>query len=267
MALQKQIRWLLRDKYGGERSSEFYADIKRLKAGEPLDYVIGWKEFLGCRIDLSKRPLIPREETEFWVGQMLHGSQVESGMTQVLDIFAGSGCVGVAVLKHWPNSHVTFIDSEEDCVEQIKFNLELNNIPKDRYAVIRADIFSPYPGYKLPFTDYDLIFANPPYVAASDTLPVSVKDHEPRKALYAGDDGLSIIKPFLEQAREYLSLNGKIYMEHDPRQKAAIAKILRRENYSNWKFHQDQFGKWRWVEIISGAADANIWSYSRNHAG
>ena len=249
--MKKEITWLLRDKYNGKKSREFYQNVERLKAGEPVDYLIGWKEFLGCKIDLSQRPLIPRAETEFWVGQILHGSRVEPGMTQVLDIFAGSGCMGIAALKHWPNTHVTFLDSQENCLRQIKINLELNNIPQDRSAVIRADVFSPYPNYKLPFTDYALILANPPYVATTDNLPPSVKDHEPHPALYAGENGLKFMEPFLKQAHQYLTPNGKIYLEHDPRQKNAVAEILRSSNYSSWQFRKDQFDKWRWVEITS----------------
>jgi len=64
----KQIAWLIRDKYHGQKptATKLNSDLARLKKGEPIDYVIGWKEFLGCHIDLSKKPLIPREETEYW---------------------------------------------------------------------------------------------------------------------------------------------------------------------------------------------------------
>ena len=62
---QRDKNWLLRDKYHGIETPAFFADLERLVKGEPLDYVIGWREFLGVKIDLSERPLIPREETEF----------------------------------------------------------------------------------------------------------------------------------------------------------------------------------------------------------
>lgn len=252
--LEREIRWLLQDKYEGKKTAEFYKDLQKLKAGTPVDYLIGWKSFLDCKIDLSQHPFIPRQETEFWVGKVINrvrGSRVPgsgSGMTRVLDIFAGSGCIGVAVLKHLPNSRVTFIDSEETCLEQVQVNLKLNQILPRRYHLVHADIFSVYPGYKLRFTDYDVILANPPYVALADKLPPSVKNHEPRLALYAGSNGMKIIKPFLAEAKSYLADGGQVFMEYDPRQKSAIEALVEQSGYTGWRFRRDQFGKWRWLE-------------------
>jgi release factor glutamine methyltransferase len=289
--LNKEIAWLKRDKYGlceiGYRTNKagLAKDIERLKRGEPLDYVIGWKDFLGCKIDLSYRPLIPREETEFWVGGVVDrlceiGSRAprdtishNNAPLKVLDLFAGSGCIGLAVLKNCQNVEVTFADKEENSLKQIKKNLSilipttLERPPKGssgRFEVIQSDVFnlvaSRGQSFERPLKDcppkalkkFDIIFANPPYIPIKrQKVQKSVKDWEPHQALYSGVDGLMIIKKFLHEAKKYLNLEGKIYLEFGYGQKGAIEKLLRQNKYKNWEFHKDQFGKWRWVAITS----------------
>ena len=243
--LDKEITWLKRDKYGreeiqlrGAQKSDFEKDIKRLEDGEPVDYIIGWKEFLGCKIDLSYKPLISREETEFWVGEAI--KELGSNL-KVLDIFAGSGCIGLAVLKNCKNVEVTFADKEENCLKQIKKNLGLVG---STGKVVRSDLFSNIKG------KFDIIFANPPYIPTKkQKVQKSVKDWEPHQALYSGTDGLVIIGKFLQEAKKYLNPEGRVYLEFGYGQKGAIEKLLKQNKYKNWEFHKDQFGKWRWAEI------------------
>ena len=198
----------------------------RLNTAEPLEYVKGFVEFLGCNIDLSKKPLIPRVETEFWVGEAL--KEIKGG--RVLDIFCGSGCIGIAVQKHIKNSKVFFADIENRAVGQ---------------KVIKSDVFSNIKG------KYDLIFANPPYIPTIKKGKVqnSVLKYEPHKALFAGKDGLFFINKFLKQAKNHLNLDGVIYMEFDSPQKKAIDSLLKKYKYDSWEFHKDQYGKTRWVVI------------------
>lgn len=208
---------------------------------KPLEYVRGFTEFLECKIDLSKKPLIPRVETEFWVNEAL--KNIKRG--RALDIFAGSGCIGVAILKHNKNVLCDFSDSEKNCIEQIKINCELNDIDKKRYKVIKSDVFSNIKG------KYDYIFANPPYVAVKNKNLVqkSVLNYEPHKALFGGENGLFYIKKFLGQAVGHLNPSGRIFMEFSPEQKNAIEKLIKKYKYSKHKFKKDQYGKWRWVVI------------------
>ena len=284
----REIEWLIRDKYNGSFSHcrlGFERDLERLKKGEPIDYVIGWKEFWGCKIDLSEKPLIPREETEFWVGGALkeianevvrsrisgsiekrllttskndfsllpraRAKEVGSRVTRsnfasplkVLDLFAGSGCIGLAVLKHCPDVQMTFADKEENCVMQIKKNLKLNDL---KGKVIQADIFK-------GLRKFDIIFANPPYIPSQKSkVQKSVKNWEPKEALWAGTDGLLIIKKFLKEAKTHLNPNGKIYLEFGYGQKKAIENFLKLNKYKSWEFKKDQFGRFRLVKVIGG---------------
>ncbi|PIP58358.1 MAG: hypothetical protein COX02_00685 [Candidatus Vogelbacteria bacterium CG22_combo_CG10-13_8_21_14_all_37_9] len=247
---QKEIDLLAREKYSGHKTSAFEVDLKRLETGEPLDYVIGWREFLGLKIDLSFRPLIPREETEFWTKEVLsviNQRTAELGRPLVvLDLFAGSGCIGLAVLKYCPRTKVVLADVDPNSLTQIRKNLRINNLTK-LAKVSSSNIFS-----GLANQQFDFILANPPYISKrgrGSLLQTTVKNYEPAKALWAGSDGLKIIKPFLKQARKYLKPNGEIYLEFGFGQKTALRKLLRTNNYSNFSFKLDQFKRWRWLVI------------------
>ncbi len=239
--LQKEIGWLLREKYNNKPDKNFYKDVKRLKAGELIDYVIGFTNFLDCKIDLSKKPLIPRPETEFWVGPAL--KEIKKG--KVLDIFSGSGCVGVAILKNIKNVKCDFVEKDAKFLKQIKINCKINKINPKKYKIIQSDIF------KNVRSKYDFIFANPPYVARNrkNKIQKSVLKYEPKQALFGGKDGLFYIKKFLRQAKKYLNPDGKIYMEFSSEQKNKIEKIIKQYKYSNYKFYKDQYSKWRYVMI------------------
>lgn len=204
--------------------------------------------FLNCKIDLSKKVFIPRPETEFWVRKAIGGIgnwQLQIGNLRILDLFAGSGCIGIAVLKNIENSFVDFVDIDENAIEEIKFNLKKNKIAKKRYRIIKSNLFE-----NLKSEKYDIIFANPPYVALNriNEVDKEVLENEPKRALFAGADGMAIIEKFLKEVKKYLKKNGILYMEFDPLQKEKIKRILKKEGFQ-FSFYKDQFEKTRWVKI------------------
>ncbi len=246
--MEKEINWILEEKYGGRKTPSFFRDLDKLKRGKQVDYVIGFVKFLNCKIDLSKRPLIPRPETEEWAGKAIgeiRKWKIENRNLRILDIFAGSGCIGTTLLKNVKNSFVDFGEKEKRFCEQIKINAKINKINSKRYKIIQSDIFAEIKG------KYDYILANPPYVAENKRNKVqkSVLKFEPKNSVFAGTDGLLYIKKFLSQARNFLNPKGKIYMEFDSWQKAKIEEILNKNRYKEWKFFKDQYGKWRYVVI------------------
>ena len=223
---------------------------------------VAFKIFNGAKINLSKFPVLPREETEFWVKKVLKGLRTFSSRSKnldfslrselkkekkklkILDLFSGTGCIGIAILKNIKNSLVDFGDIDDRALGQIKINLKLNKINPKRTGIIKTDIFSKIQG------KYDLILANPPYVAKERLNEVQflVKENEPRVAWYGGERGIVYILKFLKRVKNFLKKSGTIYLEFDPLQKKEIEKILKKENYK-FQFFKDQFGKLRYLKI------------------
>lgn len=250
LMMNKERAWLLRDKYHGIETPEFFADLKKIDDGEPVDYVIGFSTFLGCRIDLSFRPLIPRTETEYWVEKAIEELKKAFGVDaklHVLDVFSGSGCIGIAVLKKFPNAHVDFADIDNTALLQIKKNLELNSINPNRYSIYKSDVFDGIP----TGTIYDAVFANPPYVSkeSKKKMTDSVLAYEPHRALFSGEDGLDLIRIVLKAIRPFLAKTSYIFLEHDDEQVSSIESILTGTQFTEYEFHKDQFGLSRWAQI------------------
>ncbi len=203
---------LIRDKYDGDASVDLSADLARLETGEPLAYVIGWIPFLGLRIELDSHPLIPRPETEWWTEQLIAHLIEKFGDTpfSFLDLCAGSGAIGLAVLARFPRAHVSFGELVPEHVEQIKKNIEVNSLDSSRATVMKSDLFEAFE------TDsFDVIATNPPYVPADRKLEESVSGFEPAVALYSGKDGLDVIRALATEVPSHIHKDGELWMECD----------------------------------------------------
>lgn len=242
--MNKEHKWILEEKYNGIQTKEFKKDIERLEKGEPVAYIIGNKTFLNCVIDLSKKPLIPREETEFWVEKEINKID-KTRKIKCLDLFSGSGCIGIAILKHIKNSSVDFGEIDSKFIEQIEYNLNLNNIDESRTKVIKSDVFENIKD------KYDYIFANPPYISINklESVQKSVIDFEPKKALFANDDGLFFIKKLIDEGFDFLNTEGEMFIEFDSWQKPFIEKLLKSSKFIKNDFIKDQYEKWRILRV------------------
>lgn len=247
---ETNIRRLLQDKYNGRRSPEFNRDVIRLQKGEPLDYVIGWLPFLNCKINLSLKPFIPRPETEYWAEKAIAAIKSVRGRTKIADIFSGSGCIGIAVLKNVKNTQVDFFELNKKLIKQIKINLQINKISVSRYRIFQGDAIK-----KLK-SQYNFILANPPYIATKRKYRVqaSVLKYEPQQALFAGAGGLFYIKKILKLAKSRLQPNGQLWLEFDFSQKKPIENLLKKLKYQKWNFYQDQYQRWRYLQVFSGGS-------------
>lgn len=213
----REEQQLLQEKYNGTPTTEFEKDKERLNNGEPLAYIIGNAPFLNATIYLDSKPLIPRVESEFWLEQAL--KETDDSPKKVLDIFAGSGALGVAWAKARPQDSITFAELDENHLATIKKNVKENNLT-NTIEILQSDVFENVED------SFDIILANPPYVPQDRDLPKGVINFEPLIALFAGDDGLIFIRELIKNLKEYLNPEGTLYLEHDSIQSDEIVELF-----------------------------------------
>ncbi len=241
--MNQEEGWLLKEKYDGVDSAAFQADLLRLRTGEPLAYLIGHVPFLGCQIFLDSKPLIPRPETEHWVEKAIASIRLGKKEVRVLDLCAGSGCVGVAVAKAIPGAHVTFAEIDPTHIPTIQKNIS-ENLSGDRFQVVQSDLFEKVKG------QFDFILSNPPYIdPVLDRAEMSVKSHEPHLALYGGQGGMEIIEKIIKSAPTCLAPQGQIWIEHEPEQVDDINKTADTAGLHATP-HNDQYGLPRYSVLV-----------------
>lgn len=228
MNQELEINWLLKEKYNNIKSADFLSDVEKLKAGEPLAYLIGSIPFLNTLISLDSKPLIPRTETEFWTEQVIEKIRDEirnaGSKIKVLDLCAGSGCIGIAIAKAIPQVDIDFIEIEQKHIPTIIKNCTQNQIDSNRYRVMSGNVFNTEPHTQL--TKYDFIVSNPPYIDPHlDRAEKSVKNYEPTIALYGGKGGLELIIKIIDESPKFLKTNGQLWLEHEPEQSELINKF------------------------------------------
>lgn len=234
----RQVEKLLKEKYSGVESEGFYADSVRIRAGEPYEYVLGYTDFLGARIDLSDRPMIPRPETAFWVNRAIEELKQKTGPLRLADTFSGAGNVGVALLKHLRNAIVDFSELDENLKPQIEKNILINGIDMNRANILMDSDVRALTG------TYDAILAVPPYVPyeALPDLDPEMIDYEPHLAFFAHDNGHEFHKILIEKAWDMLNEGGTLYMEADMGHNDAIAQFVQGTRWSKLEFWPDPYG-------------------------
>ena len=244
--LVKDLQHLFKEKYREKITFKLFYDTLRLFCGEPLAYVIGNVPFLGATIDLFYRPLIPRPETEFWIEHAIKIMRINGKKSPlVLDMFSGSGCIGIAVLAKINNARVTFTDTDPDFIAQIKKNLHLNMLDIKQAVIIQSDVFKNISG------TFDYILANPPYIPErSRDIAYSVTRWEPRNALFGGVTGLDYIRQFLHDVPFHIRPGGKVFMELNISEKEAVEDIAKKIKGCDYEFWKDHYGAWR-VLVLS----------------
>ena len=195
---------------------------------------------IGLRIGLDSRPLIPRPETEWWTEALCARLEERFGDRpfSFLDLCAGSGAIGLAILARFPNAKVTFAELVSVHVEQIKKNIEANGLDVSRAATYESDLFGTLPQMK-----FDIVATNPPYIPSERTLDASVLSYEPKEALFASEDGLSVIRRIAKDVPTHINESGELWMECDVANIEEARELLLKHGANGAEIRTDLYGR------------------------
>lgn len=212
--------------HGDEAASpEFAHDYEGLVARrvfrEPLAYITGSREFWNLDIEVTPAVLIPRPETELLIEIALEHFDHPQPI-RILDVCTGSGCVAVGLGREFPKAALVASDISQDALDVARRNLARYGV-SSRTQLVKADLLDGVDG---PF---DLIVSNPPYVPTVDApgLQPEVREYEPPAALFAGEDGLQIVRRLVVQAAAALARDGILVFEFGAGQDDAVRSIVR----------------------------------------
>lgn len=227
-AVGRDRAWLVAhrdDSLTRAQAEAFFALAKRRRAGEPVAYLTGTREFWGLPLAVTPAVLIPRPETETLVELALEWLP-RDGAPRVLDLGTGSGAIALAIAKERPNARVVAADASADALAVALDNrarLGLRNV-----EFVESDWYA-----ELGDANFDLIVSNPPYIAARDPhLAEGDLRFEPAAALAAGVDGLSALRTIVAGAPARLAPGGALVVEHGYDQSERVQGLLREAGFT-----------------------------------
>lgn len=217
-----------------EEQGDFENLLARRVAGEPLAYLTGTKEFWSLELEVSKDVLVPRPETELLVQWGL-----ELDRNLMLDIGTGSGAIALALARELPHARVSATDISPAALKVARANASRLAIGNVEFH--QADLFAEGD------SRYDLIVSNPPYVAEADPHLADLT-FEPRGALIAGEDGLSVLRRIVSGAAKHLAQDGWLLVEHGATQGPEVRKLFKRAKFTAVETRRDLAG----LERVTG---------------
>lgn len=221
--------------------------VKRLQAGEPVQYVTGMSRFCDLLIKVSPAVLVPRPETEEMV-QRIVASWPKAKPVRIWDIGTGSGCIAIALAKQFPDTEVVAFDVSEAALHIARENAECNGAAvtfvQDDVLHAQSEFFG---------QPVDLVVSNPPYVCNSEraAMEANVLDWEPENALFVPDDDpLRFYRQILALAKKQLNPKGQIWLEINERMGEAMLSACRENGFAEAEIMSDFVGKPRFCRIV-----------------
>lgn len=224
-----------------EQLQQFESLQERRARGEPIQYILGHTDFMGFKLFVDKRVLVPRPETEIMTEAAIsHLHKMYSGRTlRVLEVGTGSGCISIALAKNFPDCEITALDISAEALEVARRNAHFQQVfEKIRFLNKRGGEY--LQTYMMDEEKFDLVVSNPPYIptAKLKTLPKNVQQ-EPKIALDGGEDGLDFVRQLMALSSNVLKHNGQLIFEIWDGQSATVHNIY---EYSR-NFKHIEFGK------------------------
>ena len=213
-------------------SEDRYLELIRQRESHiPLQHITGSQEFMGMEFEVNRDVLVPRQDTEILVEEVLKISEHRS----VLDMCTGSGCIIISLAKLGNPARAVGADLSEKALAVAEKNVQKHKV---EIELIRSDLFEGITG------SYDILVSNPPYIPSGEIsgLMPEVRDFEPRMALDGSEDGLLFYRRISEAAKSHLNRNGFIFYEIGHNQGEAVKQILQREGYTDIKIKKDLSG-------------------------
>jgi release factor glutamine methyltransferase len=219
--------------------------FKRRRNGEPVAYLLGEREFYGIALRVDSRVLIPRPDSECLVEVALERTRERSMLGSALDLCTGSGCIAIAFARTRPTWSVTACDISADALEVARDNAHRTGAIRN-LRFFEGSLFGPVQGQR-----FDLITANPPYIASAEVaeLPPDVRDFEPRLALDGGADGLDFVRQIAAQAQAAMTPGALLALEIGWDQGEAARGILNQHGFTHVELARDLAGRER---VVSG---------------
>lgn len=237
--------WLLahdRDALQPEQAGRYRALCDRRRAGEPLAYLVGEREFHGLALQVDRRVLVPRPDTETlvdWALELLEGRP----SPRILDLGTGSGAIALALAHRRRDAFMEAVDASADALSVAQGNAARLGVP---VTFRQGDWFAGCQGR------YDLVVSNPPYIAQGDPHLPALR-HEPLQALVAGPDGLADLRRIVRDAPAFIAPSGWLLLEHGWDQAAAVRELLAAAGFADVASRNDLAGiarcsGGRWLE-------------------
>ncbi len=221
----------------------FHWALEDLKRHRPIQHIIGYTDFCGCRIEVSPDVLIPRPETDEMVNWTLSILSSPLSTLRFLDLCTGSGCIAIALKKAFPAADVTAVDVSPEALEIARQNAQNNGV---EVRFVEGDVLGGANGVN---GQYGLIVSNPPYVRDSERaqMAANVLDYDPALALFVPDDDpLRFYRAIATIAKGHLADDGQVVVEINEALAEETCAVFKAQGF-NPKVHEDFRGKPRWV--------------------